>query len=50
MPRQVRSDCGFGLLAEVPDGDLLARSGAQDLWRVTEPAAGQLRRTYEPYL
>ena len=50
VPRQVLSLCGFGLLAEVPDGVLLEESGAENLWQVREPQAGQWRRTYEPYL
>lgn len=51
VPRQVRSSCGFGLLAEVQgDGDLLRESGAEGLWRAHEPEPGQHRRTYEPYL
>ncbi len=50
-PRQVRSSCGFCLLAEVQDeGSLLRASGAEGLWRTWEPAPGQYRRTYEPYL
>ena len=49
VPRQVLSLCGFGLLAEVPDGVLLEESGAENLWQVREPQAGQWRRTYEPY-
>ena len=51
VPRQVRSNCGFGLLAEVQDqGCLLRSSGAEGLWRAHEPEPGQHRRTYEPYL
>jgi hypothetical protein len=51
VPRQVRSSCGFGLLAEVEDdGGLLRESGAEGLWRAHEPEPGQHRRTYEPYL
>lgn len=51
VPRQVKSSCGFGLLAEVQDGGgLLRASGAEGLWRAHEPAPGQHRRTYEPYL
>jgi hypothetical protein len=49
VPRQVQSLCGFGLLAEVPDGALLQESGAENLWQVREPEAGRWRRTYEPY-
>ena len=49
VPRQVQSLCGFGLLAEVPDGVLLQGSGAENLWQVREPEAGHWRRTYEPY-
>ena len=50
VPRQVQSLCGFGLLAEVPDGALFQKSGAENLWQVREPEAGLWRRTYEPYL
>ena len=51
VPRQVRSSCGFGLLAEVQDeGSLLRESGAEGLWRAREPEPGQHRRNYEPYL
>ncbi len=50
VPRQVQSLCGFGLLAEVPDGALFQKSGAENLWQVREPEAGHWRRTYEPYL
>ena len=50
-PRQVRSNCGFCLLAEVEDdGALLRASGAEGLWRAREPEPGQHRRTYEPHL
>ena len=49
-PRQVRSQCGFCLLAEVEDGGARLRaSGAESLWRVFEPEPGHYRRTYEPY-
>lgn len=50
VPRQVQSLCGFGLLAEVPDGALFQKSGSENLWQVREPEAGHWRRTYEPYL
>ena len=49
VPRQVQSLCGFGLLAEVPDGALFQKSGAENLWQVREPEAGHWRRTYELY-
>jgi Protein of unknown function (DUF3343) len=49
-PRQIRSSCGFCLLAEVQDnGHLLLESGAAGLWMVQEPGPGQYRRNYEPY-
>ena len=50
VPRQVQSLCGFGLLAEVSDGAVFQKSGAENLWQVREPEAGHWRRTYEPYL
>lgn len=50
VPRQVRSTCGFCLLAEVEDqGALLRESGAEGLWRALERTPGQFRRNYEPY-
>jgi hypothetical protein len=50
-PRQVRSSCGFCLLADVQDeGGLLWASGAEGLWKAMEPEQGQHRRTYEPHL
>ena len=51
VPRQVRSSCGFCLLAEVQDdGALLRESGAEGLWRALAQEPGQHRRSYEPYL
>lgn len=51
VPRQVRSSCGFCLLAQAPDGaELLRASGAEGLWLAREPEPGTFRRTYEPYL
>jgi len=49
VPRQVQSLCGFGLLAEVSDGAVFQKSGAENLWQVREPEAGHWRRTYELY-
>ena len=51
VPRQVRSSCGFCLLAEVQDqGRQLRETGAEGLWLALEPGPGQFRRSYEPYL
>ena len=51
VPRQVKSSCGFCLLADVQDhGHLLRESGGKELWRVKEPEPGQYRRNYEPHL
>jgi hypothetical protein len=47
VPRQVRSTCGFCLLAEVEDPGPLRASGAEGLWRVTE-TDNHPRRTYDP--
>ena len=50
VPRAVRSTCGFCLLVEVQDeGISLRKSGAEALWRVSEPPPGQHRRSYEPH-
>jgi len=51
VPRQVQSNCGFGLLVDGQDqADLLRASGAVRLWRAVEPEPGGHRRIYEPYL
>ena len=50
VPRQVRSNCGFCLLAEVADGgERLRATGAEGLWLALEPEPGHVRRSYEPY-
>jgi hypothetical protein len=50
VPRQVRSNCGFCLLADVADqGEGLRATGAEGLWLALEPEPGQVRRRYEPY-
>ncbi|HLO66224.1 MAG TPA: DUF3343 domain-containing protein [Holophaga sp.] len=49
VPRQIRSSCGFCLLAEAPAGEAPLRAlGPESLWRVLEPGPGHPRRRYEP--
>lgn len=47
VPTQVRSTCGFCLLAEVQEPGALRDSGPEGLWRVTETHSHP-RRTYDP--
>jgi hypothetical protein len=49
VPRQIRSSCGFCLLAEVEDPAPLRATGLESLWLAFEPEPGTLRRRYEPY-
>ena len=58
VPRQIRSDCGFGLLAgplEPPEAGravaILKSHGATGLWRVHEldsPTSRHKEKSYEP--
>ncbi len=49
VPRQISSDCGFCLLCEIENPELLQGSGAKGFWRVLEPDSQHTWRRYEPY-
>ncbi|BDU78768.1 DUF3343 domain-containing protein [Mesoterricola sediminis] len=48
VPRQIRSSCGFCLLAQASAEAPLLAQGPERLWRVLEPGPGHPRRRYEP--
>jgi hypothetical protein len=49
VPRQIRSNCGFCLLVDLPEPDeRILASAPESLWRALDPRPGSLRRTYEP--
>ena len=50
VPRQIRGDCGFCLLAREEAAEALRASGARDLWRVTvSTQASRKVKSYERY-
>jgi hypothetical protein len=57
VPRQVRADCGFCLLADAPEADAafqerletLRASGARELWRVASRPGGPGPRKENSY-
>ncbi len=50
VPRQIRSDCGFCLLAGEDAAPALRSCGARDLWRVAESRhASRKVKNYERY-